>query len=239
MSSGKQKNAEKNKTSISITNSIGMKFMRISSGEFLMGSKQYDDEKPVHKVTISKPFYLSKYPVTQKEWTEIMGDNPSCFKGEDMPVEQVSWNDVHEFIKKMNAKEATDKYRLPSEAEWEFACRASTTTKYSFGDDESCLGEYAWYLGSMPHQVGQKNPNPWGLCDMHGNVWEWCQDRWHPNYENAPIDGNAWEDGSSSLRVDRGGCWSSLARFCRSTLRSGNSPDNRYGFNGFRLLREL
>ncbi len=220
-------------------NSMGIEFILIPAGDFLMGSNQRKDETPVHRVTVSKPFYLGKYPVTQRQWVKIMGNNPSYFKGDDMPVEQVSWNDVQEFIKKLNEMEGTNNYRLPSEAEWEYACRAGTNTRYFFGDTESGLDEYAWYSGSTTHQVGQKRPNPWGLYDMYGNVWEWCQDKWHDSYEGALVDSGAREDSSSSLRVDRGGCWSSLARYCRSALRSGNSPDNRYGFTGFRLLREL
>lgn len=216
-----------------------MEFVLVPAGRFMMGSKQTATEKPVHKVTIPEPFYLGKYPVTQREWVEVMGCNPSSSEGDDRPVEQVSWNEVQEFVKRLNAKEGAKKYRLPSEAEWEFACRAGTTTKYPFGNDESELDKYAWYAGKTSHGVGQKKPNPWGFYDMHGNVWEWCQDRWHDDYEDAPVDGSAWEDGSSSLRVDRGGCWSSLARYCRSSLRSGYNPDSRYGFTGFRLLKEV
>ena len=132
---------------------------------------------------------MGKYPVTQKQWKKVMGNNPSNFKGEDRPVESVSWEDVQEFVKKLNEKEGTDKYRLPSEAEWEYACRAGTQTRYSFGDDESKLNEYAWYdknSGSETHPVGQKKPNSWDLYDMHGNVWEWVQDRWHDKYKGAP-----------------------------------------------------
>ena len=125
-----------------------------------------------------------------------MGDNPSYFTGDDnLPVERVSWDNVQRFITKLNDKEGTSKYRLPSEAEWEYACRAGTTTRYSFGDNESELGEYAWYSSnsdSQTHPVGQKRANPWGLYDMHGNVWEWVQDCWHDSYSGAPADGRAW-----------------------------------------------
>ena len=132
-----------------------------------------------HKVTIKNSFYLGKSSVTQKQWKKIMGKNPSHFKGEDRPVEMVSWKEVQKFVTKLNEKEGTDKYRLPSEAEWEYACRAGTQTRYYFGDDESKLNEYAWYAensGSQTHSIGQKKPNSWGLYDMHGNVWEWVQD---------------------------------------------------------------
>ncbi len=171
---------EEEKIPKTYTNTIRMKFALIPAGEFMMGSEEYDEEKPVHKVTINKPFYLGIYPVTQREWEAVMGNSPSNFKGDDLPVEHVSWDDVQEFIKKLNEKEGTDKYRLPSEAEWEYAARAGTTTRYSFGDDKSKLSDYAWYSTEMPFwhssktpEVGQKKPNPWGLCDMPGNVYEW------------------------------------------------------------------
>ncbi len=231
--------ASKNNEQKVYTNSIGMEFVLIPAGSFLMGSDQYVTQNPVHKVTISSPFYIGRYPVTQKEWVQIMGNNPSCFKGDRLPVEQVSWNDAREFIMRLNARESTEHYRLPSEAEWEYACRAGTSTRYPFGDDESELDKYGWYRGTTSHEVGRKKQNPWGLYDMHGNVWEWCQDRWHTDMENAPRDGSAWEDGQSRLRVDRGGCWSSLGRYCQSALRSANDPDNRYGLTGFRIVREI
>ena len=238
----KEREEAAKKPAASIKNSIGMEFILIPAGEFQMGSNDgFDDEKPVNKVKISKPFYLGKYPVTQKEWVVVMGNNPSYFKGDNNPVEQVSWNDVQEFVKKLNAKEGTDKYHLPSEAEWEYACRAGTTTKYSFRDDEAKLGEYAWYdknSGYKIHPVGQKKPNSWGLYDMHGNVWEWCQDTYHDSYNGAPTDGSAWED-SSSVRVLRGGGWHYGAGYCRSASRYDFDPDGR-GINlGFRLLRAV
>jgi formylglycine-generating enzyme required for sulfatase activity len=223
-------------------NSIGMKFNLIQAGEFYMGSEEFDDEEHVHKVRINNPFYLGTYPVTQREWKAVMGDNPSNFKGDDLPVEQVSWDDVQVFIKKLNEKEGTDKYRLPSEAEWEYACRAGTTTKYSFGDSEKKLGGYAWYdknSDDKTHPVGQKKPNPWGLYDMHGNVWEWVQDEWHDGYDGAPTDGSAWESGDGAYRVYRGGCWLDVARCCRSAFRDHFNPRNRVINLGFRLLQEV
>lgn len=224
------------------TNSIGMEFVLILAGEFMMGSEEYGKEKPVHKVMINKPFYLGNYPVTQKEWTEIMINNPSYFKGDDLPVEHISWNDIQEFINKLNEKEGVNNYRLPSEAEWEYAARAGTTTQYSFGDDESKLGDYAWFddnSDGKTHSVGQKQPNPWGLYDMNGNVWEWVQDNWHRNYNSAPDNGSAWEDEDGSARVDRGGSWGLNARSCRSADRFYNAPGDRRSFLGFRLLKEL
>lgn len=227
--------------------STGMELVLIPAGKFMMGSPsgdqdRYDDEGPAHEVIIKNPFYVGKYPVTQKQWEKIMGSNPSKFRGEDRPVESVSWNDVQEFIKKLNEKESAGKYRLPSESEWEYACRAGTTTRYSFGDDESKLDDYAWYSensSSETHPVGQNNPNPWGLYDIHGNVWEWCQDNWHGNYDGAPSDGSAWESGSGSYHVFRGGSWYGDARSCRSAYRNGIVPDFRGDYLGFRVLRNL
>lgn len=238
---------ETDETESDYTNSIGMEFMKIPSGEFNMGSPsgeedRDDDEGPVHKVTIEESYYLGKYEVTQEQWREVMGSNPSHFKGDDLPVEQLSWYDAQEFIKKLNEKEGTDKYRLPSEAEWEYACRAGTTTRYSFGNDESKLKDYAWYRDNSnqkTHPVGQKKPNLWGLYDMHGNVWEWCQDMGHDDYNGAPSDGSAWEDGNDSFRVTRGGCRLSDAGVCRSASRGSYDIDYRNYFLGFRVLREL
>ncbi len=235
---------EENETFI---NTIDMEFVLIQPGEFDMGSPanetgRYDDEGPVHHVTISEAFYLSKYEVTQKQWHEVMGDNPSHFKGDDLPVENVSWDDVQEFIKKLNKKENTHKYRLPSEAEWEYAARAGTTTRYSFGDDDSKLGEYAWYSensGDKTHPVGKKGANPWGLYDVHGNIWEWVQDERHNTYNGAPIDGSAWRDGVSTRQVVRGGCWFCSAWACRSAYRKNYDPGNRRYNLGFRLLQEV
>jgi formylglycine-generating enzyme required for sulfatase activity len=223
-------------------NSIGMKFTRIPAGEFYMGSTEFGWGKPVHKVKINNPFYLGTHPVTQREWKAVMGHNSSHFKGDDLPVENVSWDDVQEFIKKLNEKEDTDKYRLPSEAEWEYACRAGTTTKYSFGDSESKLGKYAWYeanSGDKTHPVGQKKPNPWGLYDMHGNVWEWVQDERHDHYDGAPTDGSAWESGDGADRINRGGSLSRIPGYCQSAIRNALDPGFRYDDIGFRLLREL
>ena len=229
-----------------ITNTIAMEFVPIPAGEFDMGSPpdeegRYDDEGPVHHVNIEKAFYMGRYEVTQKQWRAIMGNNPSHFKGDDLPVEWVSWDDVQEFIKKLNEKKGTDKYRLPSEAEWEYACRAGTTTRYSFGDDKSKLGDYAWYIDNSgdkthTHPVGQKKPNSWGLYDMHGNVWEWVQDSWHDDYNGAPTDGSAWENGDGTYRVIRGGGWCDFAGDCRSADRP-RGP-RRSSNLGFRLLKE-
>ena len=229
------------------SSSTSMEFVLIPPGEFDMGSSseeqdRSDSESPVHKVTIKNPFYMGRSSVTQRQWKKIMGNNPSHFKGEDQPVEMVSWNEVQEFVKKLNTAENTDKYRLPSEAEWEYACRAGTQTRYSFGDDESKLNEYAWYAknsGSKTHSISRKKPNPWGLYDMHGNIWEWVQDKWHENYNGSPSDGSIWEDGDSFDRVSRGGSWYCDAESCRSSGRFRRDPDSLFSNLGFRLLREL
>lgn len=238
-----------------ITNSIGMEFVLIPAGEFDMGSPssekgRYDDrEGPIHRVKIAKAFYMGKYMVTQKQWRDIMGTNPSYFKGDNLPVGDVEWNDVQEFIRKLNGKEGNYKYRLPSESEWEYAARAGTTTRYFFGDDESELGEYAWYKdnsGDKAHDVGLKKPNPWGLYDMYGNGWEWVQDTFHYGYIGAPTDGSAWESVDVSLRVSKGGSSLNDAGVLRSAVRIGSGPghsampdNSREILSGFRLARDL
>ena len=225
-----------------ITNSIGMQFKLIPTGEFMMGSEEFDWSKPAHTVTIQTPFYIGIHQVTQREWIAIMGNNPSKFNGDDLPVENISWNEVHDFVRKLNKKENTHKYRLPSETEWEYAARAGTTTQYSFGDDDLKLGEYAWYSensGGKTHPVGNRKANPWGLYDVHGNVWEWVQDEWHNSYNGAPVDGSAWEDGVSAHRVFRGGGWIYSAGNCRSADRSSLGPGGRIHYLGFRLLQEM
>ena len=226
-----------------------MTFALIPAGTFQMGSdgpQASSNEKPVHPVRISKAFYLGTTEVTQGQWKAIMGadNNPSDFKGDDLPVETVSWNDAQAFIRKLNAKEGGEKYRLPTEAEWEYAARAGTETAYSFGDDESQLGEYAWYhanSGGKTHPVGELKANDWGLHDMHGNVWEWVQD-WYGNYAAATADTPAVDSGgpaAGAYRVFRGGCWDRLARSCRSSLRVSDDPGNRYRDVGFRVLRAV
>jgi formylglycine-generating enzyme required for sulfatase activity len=154
----------------------------------------------------------------------------------------VSWKDAQEFITKLNEKEGTDKYRLPSEAEWEYVCRAGTQTRCFFGEDESKLDEYVWHAGNSgnkTHVIGCKKPNPWGLYDINGNVWEWMQDEWHENYNGAPSDGSAWEDGNISNRVSRGCSWLCDTGFCRSADRFKRETESRLANLGFRLLREL
>ena len=168
-----------------------------------------------------------------------MGNTPSNFKGRTLPVEQVSWNDTQEFIQKLNAKTGKT-YRLPTEAEWEYAARAGSQTEFSFGDNESELGKYSWFTGNssnQTHPVGERQPNAFGLFDMHGNVWEWTQDCWNENYVGAPVDGNAWTQGDCSRRVLRGGSWLSSPQDLRSAFRKWNSSANRLFNYGFRVAR--
>lgn len=223
-----------------------MEFVLIPAGEFQMGSNdEQDNERPVHQVQISQPFYLGKYPVTQAQWQAVMGKNPSYFKGgffrkgdPNQPVETVSWNDVQEFIRQLNKKEGLESYRLPTEAEWEYAARAGSTTKYSFGNDEKQLTEYAWYSensGGKTHPVGQLKPNAWGLYDMHGNVWEWVQD-WYAGYSAEAVP-DPQGPSSGSHRVLRGCSWYSGALYCRSAFRNSDAPEDRLNNLGFRLLR--
>jgi formylglycine-generating enzyme required for sulfatase activity len=224
----------------SLTNSLGMQFALIPAGEFQMGSVNgFDDERPVHTVRISKLFYLGIHEVTQGQWEAVMGNNPSQFKGDaNRPVETVSWELVQKFIDKLNTREGGTQYRLPTEAEWEYAARAGSTTAYSFGDDISQLGKYAWFAGNAnntTHPVGKLQPNAWGLYDMHGNVWEWVQD-WYGTYTAEPVT-DPQGPTSGSYRVFRGGSWCRDAGTCRSACRGHNAPGSRHGLLGFRLLR--
>ena len=227
------------KAGVPAANSIGMRFVPIPAGTFTMGDA---DNGPTHKVTLTKPFELGQHEVTQEQYEQVMGKTPSMFKGRQNPVDRVSWDDAVEFCRKLSElpgeKSAGSAYRLPTEAEWEYACRAGTKTEYSFGDSDSELGDYAWYnknSGGTPHPVGQKKPNAWGLYDMHGNVWEWCQD-WYGKYPSGSTT-DPTGAASGSLRVPRGGSWSSTARSARSAYRRRFSPDSRVGYVGFRVLR--
>ncbi|HUQ32489.1 MAG TPA: SUMF1/EgtB/PvdO family nonheme iron enzyme [Pyrinomonadaceae bacterium] len=242
---------------VAVKNNIGMEFVYVPAGSYMMGSKTgEDDEKPVHLVTIREGFYMGKYEVTQAEWQRVMGTNPSRFKGESLPVEQVSWNDAQLFLQKLNATNDGFIYRLPTEAEWEYACRAGTTTDYA-GD----LDSMAWYghnsgrqylkeferanaaetyellekNGSQTHPVGTKTPNAFGLYDMLGNVFEWCQD-YQDSYAATPTDGSAWNGAGLKERVYRGGAWSSYASFLRSADRHSDAPDLGNFNRGLRVV---
>jgi formylglycine-generating enzyme required for sulfatase activity/tRNA A-37 threonylcarbamoyl transferase component Bud32 len=223
-------------------NGVPLEMIYIPAGGLEMGSPNGvgdDDEHPQHPVDVSA-FYMGKYPVTQAQYTAIVGNNPSRFKGENLPVEQVSWFDALRFCQNLAAM-FRNQYRLPSEAEWEYACCAGTAARYYFGDDEAQLTDYAWYAdnsSSKTHPVGQRKPNQWGLCDMHGNMWEWCEDTWHDNYNGAPSDGSAWisENKNDSLRLLRGGSWLNLPWLCRSAFRFRLDADLRYNNIGFRVV---
>jgi len=220
------------------TNSIGMEFVRIPAGTFMMGSpgsdaEADDDEKPAHRVTISQPFYLGKYPVTQAQWIAVMGNNPSRFgDNPNQPVENVSWNDVRAFLRKLNERERSGDYRLPTEAQWEYACRAGTETPRYYHE----VNAIAWYdanSNSQPQPVGQKWPNAWGLYDMLGNVWEWCQDGHRTYTADAAVDPIGPTDAGAN-RVFRGGSWYNSAQHVRAAYRNGNHPGYRIDYLGFR-----
>ncbi len=237
------------------TNSVGMEFVFIPPGEFMMGSTESKEHGPQHRVTITRPFYLGKYEVTQAQWEAVMGSNPAHFKAPANPVQMVSWDDIQPLLANLNSAAGTlrvptdktplttpaMKYALPAEAQWEYACRAGTTTAFSFGDDPAMLGEYAWFganpnMGGKTYPVGQRKPNAWGLHDMHGNVWEWCADWWAADYyANSPTDDPAGP-AETPYRVDRGGSWSDHEGRCRSATRGRFEPDSRYDDLGFRVV---
>lgn len=225
-----------------LDNSIGMRFVRISAGEFAMGADDGGlDDSPVHRVQISNHYLLGVTTVTLAQWKIVMGTMPSSKrKADSRPVTQVCWDDAVEFCNELSKLPqehlAGHVYRLPTEAEWEYACRAGSTTKFAFGDDETQLSDYAWYEGNSggrERPVALKKPNAWGLFDMHGNVWEWCSD-WYGPYTAAPT---TYPQGptSGSDRVYRGGSWGNGPAFCRSAFRMGGPPWIG-GFNlGFRV----
>lgn len=210
----------------------------IKAGSFIMGD---EETEPAHLVTITNPFQIMTTPVTQQQWMMVMRNNPSHHKHDvNCPVENVSWYDVQEFIERCNINWPSHGFRLPTEAEWEYACRAGSTTPYCFGDDESVLEQYAWYgrnASGKTHPVGQLTPNKWGLYDMHGNVWEWCADWYSEDQSEAVTDSTRFVVGK--YKVIRGGSWFSFARYCRSANRYGFSPDRRYLLAGFRLAANI
>ena len=263
---------------IDIDRHLKMTFVLLPAGEFLMGSENgSDDEKPVHRVRISKPFYLGKYEVTQEQWKAVMGKNPSLrFEGNEIPVHNVSWHASEEFLEKFNKRvRATSVQRassgraprlsfsLPTEAQWEYACRSGANTEYCFGDDASKLDEYAWHDGSqgvrktvtkregliftktvqeqrVVHQirsVGRKKPNAWGLYDMHGNVWEWCHDWYDESHYSASTKVDPVGPVKAVRRVLRGGAWDLPARVCRSAYRRRSYPND--GTGGLRISASL
>ncbi|NEQ31761.1 MAG: SUMF1/EgtB/PvdO family nonheme iron enzyme [Leptolyngbya sp. SIO4C5] len=240
-------------------NGVTLEMVKILSGRFWMGSPngeegRSDDEDPLHSVTVPE-FWLGKYPVTQAQWSEVaalpkishdLPPFPSYFKGSQRPVESISWYEAVEFCQRLS--QATERtYRLPSEAEWEYACRARTTTPFHFGetimtDQANYNGDYTY--GSGPKgkyrrqttDIGSFPPNAFGIYDMHGNVLEWCQDVWRENYEGAPIDGSAWVIGNNDkYKIIRGGSWNYPPRDCRSAYRGYYLPGNRSFVIGFRV----
>jgi formylglycine-generating enzyme required for sulfatase activity len=237
-------------------NGVTLEMVSIPGGTFMMGSpenekERLDSESPQHRVTI-QPFWLGKYPITQRQWQAVMGNNPSKFKGDNRPVECVSWKDVVEFCQRLSEKTGKT-YRLPSEAEWEYACRAGTTTPFYFG--ETITTDLVNYNGNYPYasapkgiyreqttEVGIFPPNAFGLYDMHGNVWEWCADPWHGNYQGAPTDGSVWQGSGffadKGLFALRGGSWLSYAGRSRAAFRCRGEPANRGDGLGARLARQ-
>ncbi|TRU94759.1 MAG: formylglycine-generating enzyme family protein, partial [Microcystis wesenbergii Mw_QC_B_20070930_S4] len=244
---------------------VTLEMVSLPAGKFLMGSSESDSEKPPHQVKVNS-FAIGKYPITQAQYQAVMGTNPSLFTNNPQnPVERVSWNDAQAFCQKLS--QITGKtYRLPTEAEWEYACRAGTTTRFYFGDDASELGDYGWYVNNsgkqvidtdgilqevggdlhkylerliansnQTHPVGQKKPNAWGLYDMSGNVFEWCEDNWHDSYENAPRDGSAWLTNNHDYHIVRGGSWIASPGYCRSAYRSSYLV-GILGTRGFRVV---
>lgn len=238
------------KLSPTFTNKLGMEFVLIPAGVFTMGAsitevqKAYEKLRDVkqemftsatyyHQVAISQPFYLGRYEVTQAQWMAVMGTNPSKFKGDNLPVEQVSWDDVQEFIRKLNGQ-GKGEYRLPTEAEWEYACRAGTT-----GNFAGNLGEMAWYevnSDNKTHLVGQKSSNSWGLYDMHGNVMEWCQDWFGERFYDYSPEVDPQGPSTGTNRVIRGGSWGASEEYCRSAFRNFGGPGSRTDFLGFRVV---
>ena len=232
-----------------VGDALGMKFVKILPGEFLMGSNEQSGDGPMHKVRITKPFEMSAYEVTQGQWAGVMGTKPWAGEAKENilhPARYISWNDCQKFIARLNACGPTA-YRLPTEAEWEYACRAGSTTKYCFGDSQRQLGEYAWWYhnsGRSTHPVGQKKANDWGIHDMHGNVWEWCSSKPQP-YPYKADDGREDLSDTASSRVLRGGSCNdnslydpyNLAHGCRSPTRRSVRPSScSNGHIGFRLV---
>lgn len=212
----------------------------VPAGNFTMGSIENADENPPHSVNI-KSFAIGKYEVTQGQWKAVMGSNPSHFGncGDNCPVEKVSWNDAKDFIQMLNAKTGKS-YSLPSESEWEFACRAGGGHRYCGSDNVDAVGWHNGNSANSTHPVGQKQANAYGLYDMSGNVWEWIEDIWHGNYAGAPTDGNVWVSGDEqSQRVRRGGSWVNVTVSLRSADRDRYAPDYRINYIGFRIARTL
>ena len=226
--------------SIPVKNGISIEMVKVEAGIFMMGATSemknpYSDEKPVHQVILSNDYYMGKYEVTQALWQTVMGSNPSYFKGDNLPIEQVSWNDCQEFISKLNGITGR-KFRLPTEAEWEYAARGGKQSNGYQYSGSSNISDVAWYednSGSTTHPVGTKQANELGIFDMSGNVYEWCQD-WYGSYVGSPQT-NPTGANSGSYRVFRGGSWRYELDFCRLSCRYSHTPSTRGSSLGFRL----
>ena len=229
-----------------MTDFVGISFVKIPPGTFMMGSPENfphrKQDETLHRVTLTQPFEMGIYEVTQSQYQTVMGTNPSEFEGVNNPVEKITWFEAVDFCKRITnhprSKAAGYVYRLPTEAEWEYACRSGTTTLYSFGDDASALGKHAWYSNNSnkkSHPVGQRQPNAWGLYDMHGNVWEWCMD-WYGIYPNSRVT-NPTGPSSGSIRVFRGGGFPNDTESCRAANRNWINPSHRDYSLGFSVVR--
>ncbi|QUW01058.1 formylglycine-generating enzyme family protein [Chloracidobacterium sp. MS 40/45] len=216
----------------------GIELVLIPAGEFTMGEAGGEpDEQPAHRVTISQPFYLGKYEVTQAQWKQIMGNNPSKFVGDDLPVDSVSWKDVQTFLQRLNDADDPFFYRLPTEAEWEYACRAGGSGKYAGNPDAT-----AWYFdnaGGRTHPVGRKEPNAFGLYDMHGNVREWCQDWYDDLYYKKTPGEDPTGPTNGTWRAIRGGSYFANAAACRSAVRYKLDPELKLDSVGFRVAASV
>jgi len=219
---------------------VVLEFVRVEPGSFIMGSDLEigdADETPAHRVTLTRPFYIGKYEVTQEQWLRIMGKNPSAFKGAQQPVESVSWNDCQEFLARVTRKTGR-KISLPTEAQWEYACRAGAGTRWNFGDRADAMGEYAWIRqnsGGTTHPVGQKKPNAFGIYDLYGNVAEWCTD-WYANpYPKGEVT-NPTGPPSGMSKIVRGGAWGDDPSNARSAYRNADGSDGANNGIGFRCV---
>lgn len=219
----------------------GIEFVRIVPGDFMMGcsandTQCYNDEKPAHLVRLSNEFEIAKYEVTQAQWQSVMSDNPNAFKAADRPIDNVSWNDVQEFLQRLNARQDGYRYRLPTEAEWEYAARAGSTGIYAGSLDR--MGWHSQNGEGQTHPVGQKQPNAWGLYDMHGNVWEWVQDWYNDSYYGSSPAADPVGPPTGQSRVMRGGSWMYVARYASASARFRYGPDDKSNDLGFRCVRE-
>ncbi len=231
-----KKNGEPAAGTAWVEHKTGMAFVWVPSGCFQMGGTDWSFGSPLHKVCV-KGFWMAKYEVTQAQYSQVVGGNPSKLVGLDNPVENVSWDDAIHFTERMGGSTGT-KVRLPSEAEWEYACRSGRAQAMYCGKGEN-INYVGWYSANSDHRprpVGYFPPNDWGLHDMSGNVWEWVQDCWHSTFQGAPADGGVWKGGECPSRVMRGGSWCNDATYARAGFRYGNDPDGGE-CSGFRVAR--